>query len=71
LIRTAAIAAYLAALLAVDTQVELPGQLALGLLTWLVKQPANPVHELVELERFGEAGARAQALSSETTISAR
>jgi hypothetical protein len=30
------IAAYLAALLAVDTQVELPGQLALGGLTWLV-----------------------------------
>ena len=36
MIRTGAIAAYLAALLAVDTQVELPGQLALGLLTWLV-----------------------------------
>ena len=30
------IAAYLAALLAVDTQVGLPGQLALGGLTWLV-----------------------------------
>jgi hypothetical protein len=35
-IRAAAIAAYLAALLAVDTQVELGGQLALGALTWLV-----------------------------------
>jgi hypothetical protein len=36
LIRAAAIAAYLAVLLAVDTQVDLPGQLALGGLTWLV-----------------------------------
>ncbi|HLB19292.1 MAG TPA: hypothetical protein VK613_09190, partial [Gaiellaceae bacterium] len=36
MIRAGAIAAYLAALLAVDTQVELAGQLALGLLTWLV-----------------------------------
>jgi hypothetical protein len=36
LIRAAAIAAYLAVLLAVDTQVELPRQLALGGLTWLV-----------------------------------
>jgi hypothetical protein len=36
LIRAAAIAAYLAALLAVDTQVGLQGQLALGALTWLV-----------------------------------
>jgi hypothetical protein len=36
LIRAGVIAAYLAALLAVDTQVELPGQLALGGLTWLV-----------------------------------
>src|SRR5207245_10505925 len=36
LIRAGAIAVYLAALLAVDTQVELPGQLALGALTWLV-----------------------------------
>jgi hypothetical protein len=36
LIRAAAIAAYLAALLAVDTQVDLGGQLALGALTWLV-----------------------------------
>jgi hypothetical protein len=36
LIRAAAIAAYLAALLAVDTQVELPGQLVLGALTWIV-----------------------------------
>jgi hypothetical protein len=35
-IRAAAIAAYLAALLAVDTQVDLPGQLALGALTWIV-----------------------------------
>jgi hypothetical protein len=34
--RAAAIAAYLAALLAVDTQVDLHGQLALGALTWLV-----------------------------------
>jgi hypothetical protein len=36
LIRAAAIAAYLAALLAVDTQVDLRGQLALGALTWIV-----------------------------------
>jgi hypothetical protein len=36
LIRAGLIAAFLAALLAVDTQVELPGQLALGALTWLV-----------------------------------
>jgi hypothetical protein len=36
LIRAAAIAAYLAALLAVDTQVGLQGQLALGALTWIV-----------------------------------
>jgi hypothetical protein len=36
LIRAAAIAAYLAVLLAVDTQVELPGQLLLGALTWVV-----------------------------------
>jgi hypothetical protein len=36
LIRAGLIAALLAALLAVDTQVELPGQLALGALTWLV-----------------------------------
>jgi hypothetical protein len=36
LIRAGAIAAYLAALLAVDTQVELPGQLVLGGLTWVV-----------------------------------
>jgi hypothetical protein len=35
-IRAAAIAAYLAALLAVDTQVDLHGQLALGALTWIV-----------------------------------
>jgi hypothetical protein len=34
--KAAAIAAYLAALLAVDTQVGLPGQLALGVLTWIV-----------------------------------
>jgi hypothetical protein len=34
--RTLAIGAYLAALLAVDTQVGLGGQLALGALTWLV-----------------------------------
>ena len=34
--RTAAIAAYLGALLAVDTQVSLHGQLALGALTWAV-----------------------------------
>jgi hypothetical protein len=34
--RAAAIAAYLAALLAVDTQVDLSGQLALGALTWIV-----------------------------------
>jgi hypothetical protein len=36
LIRAAAIAAFLAALLAMDTRVELPGQLALGALTWIV-----------------------------------
>jgi hypothetical protein len=36
MIRAAAIAAYLAALLAVDTQVELRGQLLLGALTWIV-----------------------------------
>jgi hypothetical protein len=36
LIRAALIAAYLAALLAVDTQVDLHGQLVLGALTWLV-----------------------------------
>jgi hypothetical protein len=34
--RAAAIAAYLAALLAVDTQVGINGQRALGVLTWLV-----------------------------------
>ena len=34
--RAALIAAYLAALLAVDTQVDLHGQLALGALTWVV-----------------------------------
>jgi hypothetical protein len=36
LIRAGLIAGYLATLLAVDTQVELPGQLALGALTWAV-----------------------------------
>jgi hypothetical protein len=36
MIRATAIAAYLAALLAVDTQVELRGQLLLGALTWIV-----------------------------------
>jgi len=36
LIRAGLIAAYLAALLAVDTQVDLHGQLLLGALTWLV-----------------------------------
>jgi hypothetical protein len=36
LIRAGLIAGYLAALLAVDTQVELPGQLVLGALTWVV-----------------------------------
>jgi hypothetical protein len=36
LIRAAAIAAYLAVLLAVDTQVHLSGQLVLGALTWIV-----------------------------------
>jgi hypothetical protein len=36
MLRAAAIAAYLAALLAVDTQVDLHGQLVLGALTWLV-----------------------------------
>ena len=35
MIRTAAIAAYLAALLAVDTQVDLRGQFVLGGLTWI------------------------------------
>jgi hypothetical protein len=36
LIRAAAIAAYLAGLLAVDTQVDLHGQLVLGALSWIV-----------------------------------
>jgi hypothetical protein len=36
LIRAGAIAGYLAALLAVDTQVDLSGQLVLGGLTWIV-----------------------------------
>jgi hypothetical protein len=36
LIRACLIAAYLAALLAVDTQVDLHGQFALGALTWIV-----------------------------------
>jgi hypothetical protein len=36
LIRALGIAAYLAALLAVDTQVDLGGQLVLGALTWIV-----------------------------------
>ena len=36
MIRAVAIAAYLAALLAVDTQAELRGQLLLGALTWIV-----------------------------------
>ncbi len=36
MIRAGLIAGYLAALLAVDTQVDLHGQLALGALTWLV-----------------------------------
>ena len=36
MIRAGAIAAYLAALLAIDTQVDLRGQLVLGVLTWLV-----------------------------------
>jgi hypothetical protein len=36
MLRAAAIGAYLVALLAVDTQVDLYGQLALGALTWLV-----------------------------------
>jgi len=36
LTRTLLIAAYIAAMLAVDTQVDLHGQLALGALTWLV-----------------------------------
>ena len=36
MIRAGLIAAYLAALLAVDTQVDLHGQLALGALTWIV-----------------------------------
>ena len=36
MVRAAAIAAYLATLLAVDTQVDLTGQLALGALTWIV-----------------------------------
>ncbi len=36
MIRAAVIASYLAALLAVDTQVDLHGQLALGALTWIV-----------------------------------
>src|SRR5207302_2633367 len=36
LTRTLLIAGYIAAMLAVDTQVDLHGQLALGALTWLV-----------------------------------
>ncbi len=36
MIRAAVIAAYLAALLAIDTQVDLRGQLLLGALTWVV-----------------------------------
>jgi hypothetical protein len=36
LIRAGLIAGYLAALLAVDTQVDLRGQLVLGALTWAV-----------------------------------
>jgi hypothetical protein len=36
LTRVFVIAAYLTALLAVDTQVDLSGQLALGALTWVV-----------------------------------
>lgn len=36
MIRAGLIAGYLAALLAADTQVELPGQLVLGALTWIV-----------------------------------
>ncbi|HMI29655.1 MAG TPA: hypothetical protein VK490_08085 [Gaiellaceae bacterium] len=36
MIRAGLIAGYLAALLAVDTQVDLPGQLVLGGLTWVV-----------------------------------
>jgi hypothetical protein len=36
LTRVVVIAAYLTALLAVDTQVDLPGQLVLGALTWIV-----------------------------------
>lgn len=36
MIRAAGIAAYLAVLLAVDTQVHLPGQLVLGAVTWIV-----------------------------------
>ena len=36
LLRLAAIVGYLAALLLVDTRAGLPGQLALGVLTWLV-----------------------------------
>jgi hypothetical protein len=35
LIRTGLIAAFLAVLLAIDTQVELPGQLLLGAVTWV------------------------------------
>jgi hypothetical protein len=52
-IRAAAIAAYLAALLAVDTQVGIDGQRALGVLTWIVL--------IVLLVRF-PAERRAQAV---------
>jgi len=52
-IRAAAIAAYLAALLAVDTQVGIGGQRALGVLTWVVL--------IVLLVRF-PAERRAQAI---------
>jgi len=46
--------AYLAALLAVDTQVELRGQLALGALTWLVLLAAlRPLPALARAQALG------------------
>jgi hypothetical protein len=49
--RVGAVIAFLAALLAVDTQVELPGQLVLGALTWVALGLALvPVSPLVRVQ---------------------
>ena len=54
MIRLVALPAYLAALLAVDTQVGHEGQLALGLLTWLVLLLAlRPLPALVRAQALG------------------